>query len=34
MDYKTLVRPFMIGGPLAVIVLLIYQLNPLNLALE
>ncbi len=32
MDYKTLVRPFMIGGPLAVIVLLIYQLNPLNLA--
>ena len=32
MDYKTLARPFMIGGALAIMVLLIYQLNPLNLA--
>ena len=32
MDYKTLVRPIVIGGTLTVMVLLIYQLNPLNLA--
>jgi len=31
MDDKTLVRPFTIGGALAIIILLIYQLNPLNL---
>ncbi len=32
MDYKTLARPFMIGGALAIMVFLVYQLNPLNLA--
>ncbi len=31
MDYKTIVRPFMIGGALVIMVFLIYQLNPLNL---
>jgi len=32
MDYKTLVRPFTIGGILAMMILLTYQLNPFNLA--
>ena len=31
MDYKTLVRPFTIGTILALVVFLVYQLNPLNL---
>jgi len=31
MDYKTIVRPLMIGATLAVWIFLIYYLNPLNL---